>query len=102
MLYITNRLLFIHIPRSAGNTITRTLAREAAIEQSMICATEPHGPYNAHNVRGVSRHTRYRCVAHIYPQAADPRVIKIAVHRPQQDVFRSLFNLISRQIKLDG
>lgn len=51
MLYVPERnFLFIHIPRTAGNAITRTLASAIVEHQSIVFYSLQYGPLHRHSI----------------------------------------------------
>lgn len=51
MLYLPERnLLFVHIPRTAGNAITRAITKAVADDQAVVSITLQHGPLHRHSI----------------------------------------------------
>jgi len=96
MLYVPNKFLFIHIPRSAGNAVTRTLAEELVSHRDIVVGTS-HGAI-------LWRHMPVWAVyKNLQIGAAERQRIQIVViKRDEDEVIRSdwrLFKAIEGDIK---
>lgn len=97
MLYVHDRFLFIHIPRTAGTSITRTLAgyqlRERPAE-NMWLSTGYRG--------ALDKHATLREIKAIFGSRIN-RVYKFAIDRPTEEIIQSDYDLQTRDIaKLDA
>ena len=86
MLYVPNKFLFIHIPRTAGNTITRMLCRELIEQENVVCWSDPT-PNIFH------RHSRAVELCPLIPDF--DTITKFAVERPYSDIVQSYYRLLS-------
>ena len=88
MIYIKNRLLFVHIPRTGGNSITRTLTRATVCDQSLISVTDATPRPNF-----LHRHSTYSEIVKFIPEVEDEHVIKFAVDRDPRQIYESFYRL---------
>lgn len=94
MIYLPKRAVFIHIPRTAGNSITNAIAKSCAGRNiDVIIGT-------AQGVKGFgksNRHIRAVNLKSVIPEWDD--IYKFAVHRPLEDRIKSTVRLINRDFK---
>jgi hypothetical protein len=94
MIYLPKRALFIHIPRTAGNSITNAIASSCAgnnIDIVIGTCVNVYGFYN------VERHvTAYSLYSKIKEW---DNIFKFAIYRPQEERVESFFRLIERDRK---
>jgi hypothetical protein len=92
MIYGPKRFLFIHIPRTAGNSITRALSEACLGQHDVLAATSPDLG------RGFRffRHVRARKLMNIIPDWED--IYKFAVDRPIEEMRESQQRLINRDL----
>lgn len=88
MIYIKDRLLFVHIPRTAGNSITRTLAAQAIESQDIVCVTDA-----TPREHGLHRHSTFAEIAETIPEVASEQVFRFAIDRDEQEIFESFYRL---------
>jgi hypothetical protein len=85
MLYVPGQFLFIHIPRTAGNSICRTLVTELVHRVDLLCATDAK-PNVFH------RHTRAIEALPFIPDFH--QITKFAVCRPYKDIVLSDYRIL--------
>lgn len=90
MLYIPGECLFIHIPRTAGNTITRTLT-ELALHRYPVLTVLPASTRFAELNYGLHRHSTADEVKDRIPDWND--IYKFAVYRNEEDIVASEYKL---------
>lgn len=94
MIYLPKRAVFIHIPRTAGNSITNAIAKACAGRNiDVIIGT-------AQGVKGFGRSNRHIRAVNLkksIPEWED--IYKFAIHRPLEDRLESTLRLIDRDIK---
>lgn len=96
MLYVPGRFLFIHIPRSAGNSITRALAAELVAHSDVMVALH-HGPACVWRHINCEQFRSNMQLSH----AALQKIHVVAVQRDPEEIIRSdyeLYRSINREI----
>lgn len=89
MLYVPGKLLFIHIPRTAGNAITRTLGTELLKTESPVIVLEA----SVAAAKRLKIH-RHSTAAELRPLIHDfDRILKVAVNRPTSEIIESDYRL---------
>ena len=92
MIYLPKRAVFIHIPRTAGNSITSAIASECAGKYiDVIVGT---GNWDVENFYSISRHIRARELQPLITEWDE--IFKFAIHRPLNDRINSVLKLIKR------
>jgi hypothetical protein len=90
MLYVPGYLLFIHVPRTAGMSITETLAEYFAGTPGMVVGINNHRPYERHARAG-----------DLKPFIKDwDRIQKFAFERPRDEIIFSDYQLHQRDFAL--
>lgn len=84
MLFIPGKILFIHIPRSGGNAITRTLATHLMYRANVTAIISDCGL--------IHRHMRYVDLQQIELPGLDD-VAKFAIDRPYSEIVESDYRL---------
>lgn len=94
MIYLPKRALFIHIPRTAGNSITSAVATICAGRGiDIIMGTSGF----ISNWEHITRHIRATVLKSHIEEWDD--IYKFAIHRPQEDRTTSALRLIERDIE---
>lgn len=83
MIYVPNRFLFIHIPRTAGNAITRALGRELLRHSNPVIVTSKIGTFE--------RHSRAIDLRSAIPEFDS--LIKYSISRPIGEIIASDYRL---------
>ena len=97
MIYLPKRALFIHIPRTAGNSITNAIATSCAGNNfDMLIGTVAHNPANSWS-KIFQTHAR---AEKLRPYIDDwDEIFKFAIYRPNPDRLKSAERLIERDIQ---
>jgi len=90
MIYLPHRAVFIHIPRTAGNSITSAIASECAGRGVDIIL----GTGRVKGWEQTNRHRRAEVLKGLIEEWED--IYKFAIHRPEEDRIRSAAKLIQR------
>ena len=90
MIYLPKRAVFIHIPRTGGNSIKNAIAR-SCIGHGIAClvSTTPNLIEEFEMVQG--HQTAWNLKGHIKEWDS---IYRFAIHRPKEDRFESMFRLI--------
>lgn len=93
MFYAPHRCVFIHIPRTGGNSVCSAMAASTIGIHDCIVSTAPrfNGPF--------SRHIRALNLVRVIPEWDS--IFKFSVYRPEAEIIESEDRLIKRDI-LDG
>ena len=83
MIYIKDKCSFVHIPRTGGNSITRTLARETVFKSDIVVATSIGNR--------VWRHMPALDLVHAIPEAAEFPIF--AIYRDEAELIESDYHL---------
>jgi len=90
MIYLPHRAVFIHIPRTAGNSITSAIASACAGRGVDIIL----GTGRVNGWENTRRHRRAQLLKDLIEEWED--IYKFAIHRPEQDRIQSAARLIQR------
>lgn len=93
MIYLPHRAVFIHIPRTAGNSITSAIASTCAGRGVDIIL----GTGRANGWEHTRRHRRAQLLKDLIEEWED--IYKFAIHRPEEDRIQSAAKLIQRDIE---
>lgn len=88
MLYVAGRFLFIHIPRTMGNSISRSLTQELVTHSHPCLVTTSLGQF--------TRHSTAAQLKHLLPNF--DKLVKLAVDRPYWDIVTSDYALHRRAV----
>ncbi len=95
MIYLPKRGVFVHIPRTSGNSITSAIATATA-GRNIDCLLSTIG--NGYAVKaGLRRHATAAQIKNFVPDWDD--IYKFTVDRPTEDRLQSIFRLIERDIR---
>lgn len=93
MIYLPHRAVFIHIPRTAGNSITSAIAGVCAGRGIDVILGTGGG---IKNWRQVNRHVRAATLKEII--AEWDNIYKFAINRPMEERVKSVARLIQRDL----
>ena len=93
MIYLPHRAVFIHIPRTAGNSITSAIASTCAGRGVDIIL----GTGRVDGWEHTRRHRRAQLLKDLIEEWED--IYKFAIHRPEEDRAQSAAKLIQRDIE---
>jgi|TARA_R110000744_G_scaffold221980_1_gene340950 hypothetical protein len=94
MIYLPHRAVFIHIPRTAGNSVTSAIASACAGKGVDIILGSNAG---IKNWGSFHRHMTANKLKEIIDEWDD--IYKFAVHRPMEDRVQSAARLIERDVR---
>lgn len=96
MIYLPKRAVFIHIPRTAGNSITNAIAKSCAGRNIDVIIGTSQG------VKGFGRSNRHIRAVNLKKSILEwDDIYKFAIHRPLEDRVESTIRLINRDFKND-
>lgn len=81
MLYIPGKLLIVHIPRTGGNSLIRTVAKAALGDYDVTINTD------GNSTSGTHRHSTADEIRNWCPDFH--KILKVATYRPTQDIIYS-------------
>lgn len=87
MLHIPGELLLIHIPRTAGNAITRTLCRGIAWSHSITVSLDPDN-------KPIHRHSTATELQNLIDDF--DTVPKVAIDRPYPEILKSDYRMLGQ------
>jgi hypothetical protein len=93
MIYLPHRAVFIHIPRTAGNSITSAIASTCAGRGVDIIL----GTGRVENWEHTRRHRKAAFLKDRIGEWED--IYKFAIHRPMEDRIESAAKLIQRDVE---
>lgn len=93
MIYLPGKAVFIHIPRTAGNSITNTIASVCIPASIDIILGTNH--WDLPNFYQVSRHVPAFDLKNFIPEWDN--IFKFAIHRPHLDRIESFARLVKRE-----
>tara|TARA_R110000824_G_scaffold269679_1_gene458149 strand:- start:77 stop:598 length:522 start_codon:yes stop_codon:yes gene_type:complete len=93
MIYLPHRAVFIHIPRTAGNSITSAIASTCAGRGVDIIL----GTGRVNGWEHTRRHRRAQLLKDLIEEWED--IYKFAIHRPEEDRVQSAARLIERDVR---
>lgn len=91
MIYLPHRAVFIHVPRTGGNSITNAIASSCAGNNIDIVVSTVQ---DWRNLYIINRHIPAQCLSKRIDEWDD--IFKFAVYRPEQERLASLKKLIER------
>ena len=95
MIYLPKRAVFIHIPRTAGNSITNAIASACAGNNYDIFIGT--GSHTVENWSHIARHVKAFRLKKFIKEWDD--IFKFAIYRPNEDRLESIKRLVQRDIE---
>jgi hypothetical protein len=100
MIYLPKRALFIHIPRTAGHSITNTIASECAGNNyDILISTNPNLKMGmTHWSYPIQVHSTASILKKTFPDDEWDNIFKFSIYRPEEERLNSVKRLIERDI----